>query len=151
MNFVSIELKEANEFIAYFHRHSKKVLRAKFQIGLMEGNELIGVGIVGRPVARHLDDKKTLEVLRVCVKEDHKNASSKIYSRCRHIAQLLGYEKVITYTLKRESGTTMRALGAFIEAETIAQEWSRESRKRTSQPIYSEPKLRWNLSGVVTE
>ena len=44
-HFVPIELKEANRFIAQFHRHNKPVVGAKFQIGLMKEEELIGVGI----------------------------------------------------------------------------------------------------------
>jgi len=39
MRFVPIELAEANNFVLMFHRHNKPVKRAKFQIGMMEGND----------------------------------------------------------------------------------------------------------------
>jgi hypothetical protein len=48
--------------------------------------------IAGRPVARRLDDGKTLEVLRVCT-DGTPNANSFLYGRIKRIALLLGYEK----------------------------------------------------------
>lgn len=144
-HFVPIELKEANRFIAQFHRHNKPVIRAKFQIGLMNGDELIGVGVVGRPIARMLSDGRTVEVLRTCIKEGYPNACSMMYARLKRISELLGYEKVITYTLQKESQSSLKALGASIVAEVKPQNWDRMSRRRVSQPVYREPKYRWEL------
>ena len=151
---MAIELDVANRFVAQFHRHNKPVLRAKFQIGLKAFFEnyweLIGVGIVGRPIARALQNGNTLEVLRVCVKEGYPNACSKIYARCKQIAQLLGYEKVITYTLKKESQSSLKAIGASIVAEVKPQDWDRKNRRRSSQAIYKESKFRWELTFPLT-
>ena len=69
------------------------------------------MAIAGRPVARRLDDGKTLEVLRVCT-DGTPNANSFLYGRVKRIAQLMGYEKIITYTLEEESGASLRAVGA---------------------------------------
>ena len=143
--FVSIELKNANRFIAQFHRHNKPVIRAKFQIGLMESEELIGIGIVGRPIARMLSNGKTVEILRTCIKEGYPNACSMIYARLKRISQLLGYEKVITYTLQKESQSSLKALGASIVAEVKPQDWNRKNRRRSSQPVYKESKYRWEI------
>ncbi|MCK4528696.1 hypothetical protein KAW18_15110 [candidate division WOR-3 bacterium] len=143
--FAPIELKDANRFIAQFHRHNKPVVRAKFQIGLMKDEELIGVGIVGRPIARMLSNGKTVEVLRTCIKEGYPNACSMMYARLRQISQLLGYEKIITYTLQKESQSSLKALGASIVAEVKPQDWNRKSRRRDTQPVYREPKYRWEL------
>lgn len=150
MKFTPISLKDANAFVEKFHRHNKPVIRAKYQLGLLKDTELIGVGIVGRPVARALDNGKTLEVLRVCIKEGNPNACSKMYARLRRIAFLLGFEKVITYTLKSESQSSLKALKAVVEAETKPHSWNCKSRPRQHQKIYDEPKLRWNL-GVETD
>ena len=143
--FAPIELKDANRFIAQFHRHNKPVVRAKFQIGLMKDEELIGVGIVGRPIARMLSNGKTVEVLRTCIKENYPNACSMMYARLKRISQLLGYEKVITYTLQKESQSSLKALGASIVAEVKPQDWDRIDRRRTPQKVYKEPKYRWEL------
>ena len=144
-HFIPIELKDANRFIAQFHRHNKPVVRAKFQIGLMEDEELIGVGVVGRPIARLLSNGKTVEVLRTCIKEGYPNACSMMYARLKQISRLLGYEKVITYTLQKESQSSLKALGASIVAEVKPQEWDRKDRRRTPQKVYKEPKCRWEL------
>ena len=47
-------LKEANAFVEQHHRHHKPVVGHKFSIGCTDGNEIVGVAIVGRPVSRHL-------------------------------------------------------------------------------------------------
>ena len=121
----------------------------KFSLGLPHDNELIGVAIVGRPVARNLDNGFNLEVLRVCIKDGSpKGANSKLYARCRAIGQMMGYKKIITYTLKSESQTTMKALGAVMESEVKAHQWSRPSRQRSSQPVYYQDKIRWELNVV---
>jgi hypothetical protein len=145
MKITPLSLKDANRFIANFHRHSKKVTGAKFAIGLEEDSELIGVAIAGRPVARLLDNGKTIEILRVCVKVGFKNANSKLYAHIKRICQLMGYGKIITYTLKYESGSSLKAIGARQAGDVKAGAWSRLNRYRKNQKIYSEEKIRWEL------
>jgi len=55
MTIVPITLKTANEFIAAHHRHHKPTRGHKWSIGLEHNNEIVGVAIVGRPVARGAD------------------------------------------------------------------------------------------------
>lgn len=145
MNIIPMTIATANKFVANFHRHNKKVHGAKFAIGLAEEGELIGVAIAGRPIARMLDNGHTIEILRVCVKEQFKNSNSKLYARIKRICQLMGYEKIITYTLNNESRSSLKAIGAKQVSETKPGEWSRSRRRRTSQRIYSQTKLRWEL------
>ena len=142
---VPITFKVANQFVSMFHRHNKKVLSAKLYIGLMKGNELIGVAIGGRPVARGLDDGRTLEITRVCVKEGNPNANSMLYGRMAKVAQLMGYRRVITYTLKREAQSSLLAVGASPTEATKPHQWSTPSRQRHDSNIYAEPKVRWNF------
>ena len=54
-------LREANAYVEQYHRHHGPVVGHKFSIGLSDGEKIVGVAIVGRPVARHLDDGWTLE------------------------------------------------------------------------------------------
>lgn len=145
METIPITIRDANVFVTNFHRHNKKVTGAKFAIGLTEDCELIGVAIAGRPVARLLDNGKTIEILRVCVKEGYKNANSKLYGRVKRICQLMGYEKIITYTLQKESNASLKAIRAKPVSEVKPGDWDRLNRRRKGQEIYSEEKIRWEL------
>ncbi len=116
--FQPISLKLANEFVLANHRHNKPV----------DDERLIGVAICGRPVARMADDGLTLEVLRVCT-DGTRNANSLLYSRVKKIAQIMGYQKVLTYTLTEESGASLRAVGAQKSGIVKPREWSRKREK----------------------
>ena len=142
--FRPISLKQANEFVSNHHRHNKPVAGHKFSIGLFDDDKLLGVAICGRPVARMADDGLTLEVLRVCT-DGTRNANSMLYSRVKKIAQVMGYKKVLTYTLAEESGASLRAVGAQKDGLVKPQEWSREKRERNSQDVYKKEKIRWIL------
>ena len=144
MDFQPISLKLANEFVLANHRHNKPVAGHKFSIGLFDDERLIGVAICGRPVARMADDGLTLEVLRVCT-DGTRNANSMLYSRVKRIAQVMGYQKVLTYTLTEESGSSLRAVGAQRDGIVKPREWSREKRKRETQKVYGKEKVRWIL------
>ena len=139
-----ITLREAAAFTRRYHRHYDPRSVGKGAIAATLGGKTVGVALAGRPTARHLDDGKTLEVVRVCT-DGTKNANSFLYSRCKRIALLMGYERVITYTLLEESGSSLHAVGARITAEVDAREWDQPGRRRRSQSVYMEPKLRWEL------
>lgn len=145
MEIIPITIRAANVFVTDFHRHNKRVTGAKFAIGLTEDCKLIGVAIAGRPIARMLDNGKTIEILRVCVKEEYKNANSKLYGRVKRICQLMGYEKIITYTLQRESQASLKAIRAKPVSNVKPGDWDRLNRHRNGQEIYSEAKIRWEL------
>ena len=77
LQVIPISIKDANLFVTNFHRHNKPVRGAKFAIGVSYDDQLVGVGILGRPVARKLDDGFTAEVVRSCVHPDApKNTNS---------------------------------------------------------------------------
>lgn len=144
MEATPIHLREANEFVRQYHRHNLPTVGGKFALGACVDGKLVGVAVAGRPVARKLDDGKTLEVLRVCT-DGTPNTNSFLYGRVRRIAQLMGYEKVITYTLEEESGASQKAVGAVPLGEARAKEWSVPSRKRKSQDVYNKIKVKWRL------
>lgn len=130
MKAVPIELKEAQNFINDLHRHHVASHRDKFRIGCEENGKLVGVVQVGRPVSRNLDDGKTLEVLRLC-SDGTKGVCSFLYSRAARVARELGYEKIITYILQTESGTSLRASGWKLEADNVGgSSWDRPGRRR---------------------
>lgn len=144
MEAVPIHLREANEFVARRHRHNKPTVGGKFALGAAQDGRLVGVAIAGRPVARKLDDGKTLEILRVCT-DGTANACSFLYARCAKIARLMGYQRVITYTLASESGASLRAVRAKPTGPLESHEWSNPNRPRKSQQLYHEQKYRWEL------
>jgi hypothetical protein len=150
LTVVPISTAEANEFVANFHRHNKPVLRGKFAIGASDGDRLVGVAIVGRPVARSLDDGFTVEVTRLCVLDDApKNTCSFLYGRCWRIWQQMGGKRMVTYTLQSESGASLRGAGWKIAGEVKPRKdgWSCPSRPREWQPIYGQLKFRWEAHG----
>lgn len=146
LKFVPVRLSEANAFIAKYHRHNGPVDHRthRFTIGLRDNGELVGVGVAGLPISRKLDDGKTLEISRVCVKDGYKNANSMFYGRLARIGYLMGYEKVITYTLQKESASSLKAVGAILERElNRPQSWNVPTRPREEREVYKEKKYRW--------
>lgn len=140
-------MKKANEFVAEHHRHSKPVARngGRFAISLWE-NDLEGVIIVGNPIARMLMDGETAEVLRCCVKPSAPaNACSKLYAAAWNAWKAMGGKKMITYTLKEESGSSLKGAGWRKVAETKPHQWTTPTRIRNIQEIYNKPKYRWEV------
>lgn len=105
----------ANEFVRTLHRHSRPTLGAIFCVGVAD-ESVRGVAICGRPVARHLDDGMTIEILRVAT-DGARNACSMLYGACRRVAKELGYARVLTYTLPEEGGASLRAAGYRFDGE----------------------------------
>lgn len=141
-----ITLEEAKVFVNKHHRHNIAPVGHKYSIGLNDGNKVIGVAIVGRPIARYNDDGLTLEVLRVCVLEGYKDACSKLYAAAWRVAKNLGYKKLITYTLKSEPGTSLKAAGWKVIGETQYKPkgWDVPSRPRVKPERYpTEQKTIW--------
>lgn len=136
-----ITLRAANAFVEQHHRHHKPARGCVFCVSTWTGEQLVGVAIVGRPLARMLQDGLTCEVLRVCT-DGTPNACSKLYSTVAKAARSMGYERIVTYTLPSEGGASLRASGWTCE-EFLAGggSWSREGRERES--TNTEKKQRW--------
>ena len=137
-----ITFRTACDFITAYHRHNRPTVGCKFSIGLFEGNELIGVAVCGRPVSRHLDNGLTCEINRVCVKDGHYNACSMLYGAACRIAKEMGYEKIITYTLKSENGASLKASNFTCEGEAGGTHWTGIRDK--GQALPKEMKIRWS-------
>lgn len=133
--FDVISFSDACKFVSKYHRHNIKPQGHKYSISLKlkSDDSLIGVAIVGRPISRYLDDKKTLEISRLCIKEYNKNACSMLYSRCVKIAKLLGYSRIITYTLEKEKGISLIASGFIFDGKTkYTNGWKNRNGKQLS-------------------
>jgi len=135
----------AAAFVAEHHRHHTPPVGHLFSLAAMRDGELVGVVIVGRPVARRRDDGLTAEVTRLCVLEGERNACSFLYGAAARASFALGFRRLGTYILKSEPGTSLKAAGWKLVAETPGKSWSVPSRPRTDKhPI--EPKLLWEIA-----
>lgn len=112
-----VTFRQACAFVASLHRHNKPPRGHKFSVALWDGDRMVGVGMAGRPVARHFDDGTTLEINRTCT-DGTANANSMIYGAIRRAAFAMGYRRVITYTQADESGSSLRAAG-FVQVKTL--------------------------------
>ena len=144
-----MKLSEAMEFVTNFHRHNKAPSGGLFCLGVSDGDRLVGVAIVGRPVARKLDDGQTAEVTRCCVLEDApKGTCSFLYARAWQAAKALGWRKMITYTLQAESGASLRGAGWKVVAELKAgnpKAWLTRP-GREWQSVVGQMKFRWETA-----
>lgn len=146
LELVPLTQAEAKAFVERNHRHHPAPLGSIFQIGCSTatGSEIVGVVIVGRPVARMLQDGYTVEVLRCCT-DGTRNACSMLYRAAWRAARAMGYRKLITYTLPDEGGASLRAAGMTCVGEAGGGSWHRDSRPRVDLHPTQE-KLRWELA-----
>ena len=143
LRIVPITLGEANEFVRVNHRHNRPVPGCKFCLAVADAGKVVGVAIVGRPIARHLDDGWTLEVNRTCT-DGTRNANSMLYGAAWRVAKNLGYIKLITYSLAEEGGASLRGAGWLCIGQAGGGGWNRNSRPRIDTHPLQE-KLRWEM------
>jgi hypothetical protein len=133
LSLTPIGFKEACEFIVGHHRHHTPPRGYKFAIGVMdESQQLRGVVTVGRPVSRHLDNGWTAEVTRCCT-DGSKNACSMLYAAAWRASRAMGYRRLITYVLKEEPGTSLKASGWESLYTTEGKSWNVPSRPRVDK------------------
>lgn len=153
LRIVPVTLREANAFVERLHRHSKPVRGHKFAVAVAERRDIgdprpggagygmhmdciVGVAIVGRPVAPALDDGRAVEVLRVCT-DGTRNACSMLYGAARRAARAMGHEPVYTYTLPDEGGASLRGAGYRLDKDNAggpAAHWHNRP-GRSAQPV----------------
>lgn len=128
-----VSYAEACEFVRRHHRHNSSPPPGwKFGVAVNDGEKVVGVAMVGRPVARHLDDGWTVEVNRCCT-DGSRNAASLLYGACWRAAKALGYRRMVTYTMKSESGASLRAAGWVTLCEIKGRSWGCPSRPRVTK------------------
>lgn len=142
-----ISLRDACAFVDQHHRHHQPPQGGIGAIAChLPDGELIGVAIIGRPVARLLAGAGVAEITRLCVIEGNKHAASWLYTRAKRLAQAWGFDRVVTYTVPilGESGASLRAAGFAACGETAGGSWSRRTRERTDKHP-TEPKAVWEV------
>ena len=104
---------------------------------------MVGVATIGRPVARNAGSPlEVLEVTRLCT-DGTKNVCSALYAAAARVGREMGYQRIQTYILATEQGTTLKAAGWVNEGEAGGGQWKHTDGKlrRTDQP--TEKKKRW--------
>lgn len=146
---MSVELrpvtqKIAFDFIRKHHRHHTVPVGGLWWHGAHnDDGELCGVAIVGRPVARRLDDGLTVEVTRLCTTGEP-NACSILYAASRRVAIDKGYRRGVTYILDSEDGGSLRASGWHDMGPAGGGSWSVPSRPRKDKhPTCPKRKYGW--------
>ena len=129
-----ITLKQANAYVAAYHRHNMPTNGHKWSLACYDGERLCGVAIAGQPIARRLDDGETIEVRRVCTDGTY-NACSILYGACARVAKEMGYKRIVTYTLITEPGTSLKASGWKDMGEAGGVSWDVPSRPRDETQV----------------
>lgn len=147
---VPIFFAEAAAFIGRHHRHNKPPVGGIFWMGAADdAGKLVGVAVVGRPIARFMQDGRTVEVLRNCVLDDAPlGTPSALYGACWRAAKALGWQRLITTTLQSESGASLRGAGWRVLAErkpANPEAWLNRP-GRAFQPVVGQAKLVWEAA-----
>ncbi|MFD9947721.1 XF1762 family protein [Nonomuraea sp. NPDC059023] len=102
---VPVTFKSACAFVQAWHRHHEPPRGHKFSIGAARHGVLVGVVMVGRPLARHFDNGQTLEVTRLA-SDGTPNVPSFLYARAWQAARPQGYTRLVTYIHTLHYGPT---------------------------------------------
>jgi hypothetical protein len=144
LQIVPMELDEANAFVSQLHRHHPPVIGHRFSIGAVLEDKVVGVAIVGRPVARARQDGFTAEVTRLCT-DGTWNACSMLYAAAWRACRAMGYRRLGTYILKEEDGASLRAAGWRIVHEVRGRSWDCASRPRVDKHP-TQGKILWEVA-----
>ena len=149
LSLVPITLREARAYVEQKHRHHRAPQGGIFAVAVAAGDDIQGVAIVGRPVARNASDGWTAEVTRLCT-DGARNAPSKLYRAAWRAARGMGYRRLITYTMPEEGGASLRGAGFRLIGECGGGSWSRKERPRVdTHPMQA--KLRWEIAVKCTD
>lgn len=141
LELVPISLDDANALVRAHHRHHGAVRGCICCVAVASSGVVCGVAIIGRPVARMLQDGWTAEVTRLAT-DGRPHAASKLYAAAWRACRALGYRRLVTYTLPTESGVSLRAAGWKLIGEAGGGSWSRRERPRVDRHP-TQHKLRW--------
>jgi hypothetical protein len=145
-----IDRESARRFVARHHTHCRPPVTWRFHTAIYNGRTLLGVALVGNPVAPALNGRGIVEVNRLCIRRDTAaalkwNAGSKLYGWCAREAARQGWQKIITYTRIDEPGVTLRAAGWTPDGLVRGRGWHSARRPRSNTNSWI-GKVRWMKS-----
>lgn len=138
----------AADFVRRHHAHCGAPTAWRFGASVANGPTLLGVAMVGNPVARAFNGRGVVEVNRLCLRRDAPralawNAASKLYGWAAAEARRRGFAKIITYTRADEAGTFLVAAGWAREAAVRGRGWHRAGGRARSDRNAWIDKVRW--------
>lgn len=144
---VPVTQEVAKQFVDSWHRHLTHKIGAVFCLGVANDDDvLVGVAMVGYPVASAFMDGKTLEVNRTAT-DGTPNANSALYGAAWRAAKALGYDRLVTYTQAGESGASLRGAGFRVVAQRPARKgWDSPSRPRADRGVDNIPRTLWEAT-----
>lgn len=142
-----VALREAQAFVQHHHAHCGPPVTARFQAAVWNGFQMLGVALVGNPVARALCGRGIVEVNRLCIRRDvpsalRWNAASMLLGWCAAEAERRGWERIVTYLRQDESAVSVRAAGWHEEARVRGRGWHSARRARSNRNGWVD-KVRW--------
>lgn len=142
-----VALTAARAFVARHHAHCNPPAVMRYGFAVHNAGLLLGVAMVGNPVAPALCGRGILEVNRLCVRRDVArvlawNACSMLYGRCAQEAERRGFRRIVTYIREDEDGTSLVAAGWKPEAVVRGRGWHSARRARGSANAWID-KVRW--------
>lgn len=147
LQLVPVKWADVRGFVADWHRHHKPPVGYLWAHGVAQGEKLVGVAIVGRPVARAFNtDGRTVEVTRTAT-DGTKNVNSMLYGAAARAAFAKGYRRIITYTQGGETGASLRAANWKVIAERPPRKgWTTPSRPREDRGVDGVARTLWEAS-----
>ena len=123
----------ARSFVRRHHAHCNPPVTWRFGQSVFNGHTMLGVIMVGNPVAPALNGRGILEVNRLCIRRDLPralawNAASMLYGWGAREAERRGWTHIVTYTRADEDGTSLRAAG-----------WVQESPRSRQRVAFNPP------------
>lgn len=113
-----LNLRQSQGIIEKYHRHSKPLKRHIFSIGAIKNSHCVGVLTVGRPSSALTRYRSYIEIKRVCVMGEHKNAASFLIGHACNACFSMGYSTILSYTQPWESGSSL--LGSGFKIKKVA-------------------------------
>lgn len=145
IHVVPLTIAEANELVSRWHRHHEAAIGHRFSIGVVDGDGVPhGAAIVGHAVARLAGTPRAVAEVTRLVTDGTYNACSMLYAASARAAQALGYERIQTYILDSEQGTSLKASGWTDEGPAGGGDWSDDGRHRKRARSFPKTmKRRW--------
>lgn len=139
-----VTFRAACDFVTTHHRHSAAPVGWRFGAGVYNASDLLGVVMVGRPVARGFDPRRVVEVTRLCMADSALawNGCSMLYGWAAREAQGRGYELIVTYVRADESAASVKAAGWVAAGEVRGRQWNSRTRPRALREAVD--RMRWH-------
>ena len=142
-----VRFTAARDFVRHHHAHCTAPAAWRFGQAILNGGTMLGVVMVGNPVAPALNGRGTVEVNRLCIRRDIPrvlawNAASQLYGWAAREAARQGWTHIITYTRADEDGISVRAAGWQQEARIRGRGWHSSRRARSNTNAWVD-KIRW--------